>query len=89
MTAKVGFREGLLSALVFGGILAMLISVDPNVRDQAENLVRNNNMMSLTGRATEFGNALLSAARHQSIDNAPLVVFATVGVVLTLFMFKS
>jgi len=89
MTARLGFREGLLSALLFGGILAMLISVDPQVRDQAENLVRNNSMSSLTSRATDLGSALISAARHQSIDNAPLVVFTTVGVVLTLFMLKS
>jgi hypothetical protein len=89
MTARLGFREGLFSALVFGGILAMLISVDPQVRDQAENLVRNNSMSSLSSRATDLGGALISAARHQSIDNAPLVVFATVGVVLTLFMLKS
>ena len=89
MTARVGWREGLFSALIFGGILAMLISVDPKVRDQAENLVRNNNVSSLSDRASDLGGALMSAARHQSVDNAPLVVFATVGVVLTLFMFKS
>jgi hypothetical protein len=89
MTARLGFREGLFSALIFGGILAMLISVDPQVRDQAENLVRNNSMSSLSSRATDLGGALISAARHQSIDNAPLVVFATVGIVLTLFMLKS
>jgi hypothetical protein len=79
----------MFSALIFGGILAALISVDPQVKDQAENLVRNNSLTSLSSRATDLGGALLSAARHQSIDNAPLVVFATVGVVLTLFMLKS
>ncbi len=33
--------------------------------------------------------ALWAAARAQSIDNAPMVVFATVGVVLTVFMLRS
>ena len=35
------------------------------------------------------GGALWSAVRHQSVDNAPLLVFATVGTVLTIFMLKS
>jgi hypothetical protein len=29
------------------------------------------------------------AARHQSIENAPLVIFATVGAVLFLFMVRT
>jgi len=29
------------------------------------------------------------AARSQSMDNAPLLVFATVGAVLTVFMLRS
>ena len=37
----------------------------------------------------ELGGALWSAARYQSIENAPLLVFATVGAVLTVFMLKS
>jgi hypothetical protein len=32
---------------------------------------------------------LLSAVRYQSIENAPLLIFATVGAVLFLFMVKT
>ena len=45
--------------------------------------------MPLGTRLGELGDALWTAARHQSIDNAPLVVFATVGIVLTIFMLRS
>jgi hypothetical protein len=41
------------------------------------------------GRLMELGDALWTAARHQSMDNAPLLVFATVGAVLTVFMLRS
>ena len=52
-------------------------------------LFRRNSVSSLSGRAGDLGGALWSAARHQSIDNAPMLVFATVGTVLTLFMLKT
>jgi hypothetical protein len=31
----------------------------------------------------------VTAAKHQSIENAPLVVFATAGAILFLFMVKT
>ena len=40
-------------------------------------------------RAGDLGSALWYAVRTQSIDNAPLLVFATVGTVLTIFMLRS
>jgi hypothetical protein len=44
---------------------------------------------SWDNRAVELGNALLTAIRYQSIDNAPLLIFATVGAVLFLFMVRT
>jgi hypothetical protein len=52
-------------------------------------LMSGGGVSSLSGRATDVGGALWTALRTQSIENAPMVVFATVGVLLTLFMFKS
>jgi hypothetical protein len=89
MTAKLGVRDTVISAIVFSAILLALISVDPRVKNEASDLLRRNSVTSLGGRAGDLGGALWSAARHQSIDNAPLLVFATVGTVLTLFMLKS
>ena len=83
-------RDGFFSAAVFGAILFALISVDPRVEAQVTDLVRSSaSVGSWSSRLGDLGGALWSAARDHSIDQAPLLVFATVGTVLTLFMFKS
>ena len=90
MTLKLGMREGALSAAVFGGVIFALVSVDPRVRDHVSDLFGGTTSVAPLGsRLSELGGVLWTAARHQSIDNAPLVVFATVGIVLTIFMVKS
>jgi hypothetical protein len=90
MTLKLGMREGALSAAVFGAILFALVSVDPRVREHVSELMGNGRSVAPLGaRATELADALWSAARYQSMENAPLLVFATVGTVLTIFMLKS
>jgi hypothetical protein len=89
MTLKLGMREGAVSAAVFGAVLFALVSVDPRVHDHVVDLLGSGSAAPLTTRAAELGGALWSAARYQSIENAPLLVFATVGAVLTVFMLKS
>ena len=90
MTFKLGLREGALSAAVFGGVMFTLVSIDPRVRDHVSELVGGNGGVApLSARLSDLSDVLWSAARHQSIENAPLVVFATVGVVLTIFMLRS
>ena len=88
-TRSIGLRDGMLSAAVFGAILFALVSVDPRVEAQVTDLVRGASVASWSDRLGDLGGALWGAARDHSIDNAPLLVFATVGTVLTLFMFKS
>ena len=90
MNFKLVKRQGALSAVIFVGIMFALVSVDARVRDHVSGLVGNTTSVApLTHRIADLGDALWSAARYQSIENAPLVVFATVGLVLTLFMVKS
>jgi hypothetical protein len=90
MKVKMGLRQGALSAAIFGAIMFALVSVDARVRDHVSELVGNSASVAPLGtRFTELADALWTAARYQSIENAPLVVFATVGIVLTVFMVKS
>jgi hypothetical protein len=90
MTLKLGFRDGAISAAVFGLVLFALISTDARVHDHVSELFAGaGNMTPWGDRLSDLGSALWSAARHQSIDNAPVLVFTTVGAVLTLFMLKS
>jgi hypothetical protein len=43
----------------------------------------------LGDRISNFGDALLDALRDQSLENAPMMIFAVVGGVLFLFMLKT
>jgi len=86
---KMGIREGTASGIVFGVVLFALISVDPRVHDRVIDLFGSGSVMPWGDRLSDLGNALWAAARTQSLDNAPLLVFATVGAVLTVFMVRS
>lgn len=89
MTAKLGIREGAISAMVFSAVLFALISIDPRVKSQVTESLRSGSAWSWSDRVGEIGGALWTAARDQSLDNAPLLVFATVGAVLTVFMLRT
>ena len=88
MTIKLGVREGAVSATVFSAVLFALVSVDPRVREHVGDLF-GGGVGPWGSRLGELGDDMWTAARTQSIDNAPLLVFATVGAVLTVFMLKS
>lgn len=85
-----GIRQTVVSATVFGAVLVGVMSVDARVRDHFAQLVSGGDGVSSWGhQAGELGNALVAAARYQSIENAPLLVFAAVGAVLVVFMLKA
>lgn len=85
---KLAVRQSIASVAVFSGVLLMLVSVDDRVRDRFGELA-SGSTGSWTVRLGELTSALISAARYQSIENAPLLVFAVVGAVLVVFMVKS
>ena len=78
-------RQGLASAAVFVAMLA-----DDRVQERFSELFVSGNGLSPWGdRVGDLGGALASALRHQSIENAPLLVFAAVGAVLFVFMVRT
>jgi hypothetical protein len=84
------FRQWMLSGGVFVMVLGALVCFDPRVRDHFTSLASNGSGVTTWGdRASDLGSVLLSAVRYQSIENAPLLIFATVGAVLFLFMVKT
>jgi hypothetical protein len=85
---KLAVKQSIASVSVFFAVLFMLVSVDDRVRDRFHELAVDG-AGSWTARASELSGVLLTAARHQSIDNAPLLVFAVVGAVLVVFMVKT
>jgi hypothetical protein len=86
---KLGIRQGIASAAVFGAVLLMLISVDDRVRDRFGDLVAGSSVSPWGDRAGDLVGALMSAVRYQSIENAPLLIFAAAGAVLVAFMLRT
>jgi hypothetical protein len=89
LTAKMGIREGVVSAIVFSVILFALVSFDPRVKAQVTDSLRSGSAYSWSHRAGEVGGTLWRAARDKSMDGAPVLIFATVGAVLTVFMLRT
>ena len=90
MQIKPGFRQWMLSTLVFGGVLLGLASVDARVREKVGDVLRGADTLTPFGdRLTDVGSVVTTAIRHQSIENAPLLLFAVVGAVLFLFMVRT
>jgi len=89
MTAKMGIREGAITGIVFATVLFGLIVVDPNVHDRVTEMIASGSVTPWGDRVGDLISALWGAARTQSLDNAPVLVFVAVGTVLTLFMVKS
>jgi len=90
MQIKLSLRQAVLSSLIFCGVLLALASVDARVRERVGDVVSGGDGLSPWGdRIGDLGGALAMAVRHQSIENAPLLVFAAVGAVLFVFMIRT
>ena len=90
MQIKLSLRQTVLSSLIFCGVLLALASVDARVRERVGDVVSGSDGLTPWGdRIGDLGEALTSAIRHQSIDNAPMLVFAAVGAVLFVFMIRT
>jgi hypothetical protein len=87
-----GVRESATSALSLGLVLAVLVSMDPRVRVRFRSLFGDSGagvLSPLSDRLSDLGSVLWVAAREQSIENAPFVIFAVVGLMLVVFMLRS
>ena len=86
-----GLKQAFISTAIFAVVLGALVSVDDRVRERFSAVITGGGQ-GLTpwgDRVGDLGGALMSAIRHQSLENAPLLVFTAVGVVLVAFMVKS
>jgi hypothetical protein len=90
MQIKLSVRQWTVSTLVFGGMLVALATVDERVRDKVGGVLSGADSLTPFGdRITDVGSVIVTAIRHQSIDNAPLMIFAVVGFVLFVFMVRA
>jgi hypothetical protein len=88
---KRGTKEMVGSLLCVAVILAVLVSIDPQVRMKASAMLDDPVGGAVTpfgDKITDLGDALVDAVKAQSIDNAPMLVFGVVGAMLFIFMLK-
>ena len=86
-----GFREGLGSIMSVAVVLTVLVSTDPRVKARVTDLIGDpvEGGRTIGARTGDLVQALWLAAVDQSLENAPLLIFVVVGVVLVLFMVRS
>ena len=89
MRVTFGIKQAALSGGIFAALLFALVSIDPHVQDRFSDLVGGQGVSSFADRASMLGDALMSAVKYQSLENAPMVVFATAGAALFLFMVRT
>jgi hypothetical protein len=85
---KIGWKQSVASAGVLVAMLLLLVSIDPRVREHMSSVVSPGGASTMGHGAMDLASVLVSAVKHQSIENSPLVIFAVVGAILVLFMLK-
>jgi hypothetical protein len=72
-------------------LLALLVSVDPRVREQLAGVWTPGASVttSVGSHVRNITSVVMSAARDHSIDQAPLMIFALAATVLVLFMLRT
>jgi len=86
------FGDALVSIGALAILLAVLVSVDDRVREQVS--LRLNAQPSVELKAAgeqvrDLSSVVFQAARDQSIEHAPLMIFALTATVLVLFMLRT
>ena len=87
------FSDTLISLGALGALLATLVFVDDRVREQVSmrfaGRTPSMELASASARVRDLADVVFDAARSQSIEHAPLLIFALVGTVLVLFMLRT
>jgi hypothetical protein len=87
------FTGALPAAGGVAALIAGLAAIDERVRDQIVMLVRgggpSREIVTVGNRFQELVMILVQAVRDQSIEHAPLVIFALAAMILVLFMLRT
>ena len=87
-------RRAWSDVLISGGVLLFvlitLMSIDVRVRDQVRMVLgTTSSVQAAGGTIGEVGTVLFDAARTQSIDHGPMMIFIAAATVLVLFMVRT
>ena len=85
--------DGLISVGALLLLLAALMAVDERVRERVTDLVRTPpSSVQVAGagaRVGQISHVVYKAARDQSVEHAPMVIFGVAAAVLALFMLRT
>ena len=86
------FGDALISAAALVVLLVGLVAIDDRVRDRVLSVIQTGEVStsvgSVTSIASDVAGVLLTAARDQSLDHAPLAVFVVAATALVLAMLR-
>ena len=85
------FKDALISSAALLILLIALVAIDHRVRERVEAAIQgdlSSEVRSATSMAGEVASVVMIAARDQSIDHAPMVVFVFAATVLVLGMLR-
>jgi hypothetical protein len=86
------FSDALISTAAVGSLLLVLVAADDRVRDQVQRFGAANASTALTQAGGQIHQALvivMETLRDQSVEHAPLLIFALVATVLLLAMSRT
>jgi hypothetical protein len=86
------FGDAMISIGAVLLLLMMLVTVDPRVREQVSGAWGGpgaSPVSTISSQMRQVTSVVLSAARDNGLDNAPLMIFALVATVLVLFMLRT
>jgi len=79
-----------MTALIL--LILMLVSVDDRVRDRVSGVFVAPHSSELVGAGRELGSlvsVMFEVVKDQSVEHAPLAIFAVAATVLVLFMLRT
>jgi hypothetical protein len=85
------FGDGLISIGAIAALLTILVAVDDRVRERFSGQFAAAPTAHLAGAGShvrEVASVVFDAARDQSIEHAPLMIFVLAATVLVLFMVR-
>jgi hypothetical protein len=85
-------RDALMSAGALIVLLMALVSVDDRVREQFSLRLASGpsaQLRTASAHVRDLTSVVVEAARDQSIEHAPLVLFVLAAIVLVLFMLRN
>jgi hypothetical protein len=84
--------DTLISVAALFILVAALVSIDDRVRDRVTSLIRGDTasaeLRTVTHTVRSTASVIFVAAKEQSIEHAPLVIFCVAGTALVLSMLR-